>query len=206
MKQADIDRRLKLIGTSRPKACPLDCPLHPRSPMHNPMLSGGFVPPYTPTGAKLLVVGICPAEEEELGGEPLIGPSGRYAAHAIQWANNGKPLVYAKVNIVNCRTVKPGKTRSFINRTPPTATEMMECFHAHLRPLLKRKWACVALLGSDVYKFIVPEIEVADRRYMKLFDVFGKAMGHRCEFDPDHYPEWYGEYEGDYEDDDEIPF
>lgn len=190
MKQADIDKRLKLIGTTRPKACPLECPLHPSSSTHNPMLSGGYVPPKIITRSKLLVVGICPGEEEELGREPFIGPSGRYSSHALDWAASG-PMVHSKINVVNCRTVKVGKTRSFINRTPPTAREMRICYHAHLKQVLKRRWSVVALFGTDVYKFMVPEVELDFRRTMKIFDVFGKAMGHRCEFDPDKFKEWY---------------
>lgn len=191
MKQADIDRRLKLIGTTRPSACPLECPLHPGSTSHNPMLSGGFVPPKIITRSKLLVVGICPGEEEELGREPFIGPSGRYSSHALEWASGPTRLAYSKINIVNCRTVKVGKTRSFINRTPPTAREMKACFNAHLRQVLKRRWACVGLYGTDVYRFLVPELDLAHQRSMKMFDVFGKAMGHRCEFDPERFKEWY---------------
>jgi uracil-DNA glycosylase family 4 len=201
MKQADIDLRLKLIGTTRPKACPLDCPLHPRSKYHNPMRSGGFVPPKLRPLSKLLIVGIGPGEEEEQGREPFIGPSGRYASRALEWASGQEPLlVYSKINVVNCRTVKPGKQKSFINRTPPTIIEMRACYHAHLRPALRRSWACVAIFGADAYKFLVPTMDVRDGRSMKLFDVFGKAMGHRCEFDPEQHLAWYkGE-------DSEVPF
>lgn len=203
MKQADIDRRLQLIGTSRPRSCPIDCPLHPCSKYHNPMVSGGHVPPKTPRGALLLVLGICPGEEEELGCEPFIGPSGRYASHALKWASGSKPIKFAKANLCNCRTVKPGKTKSFINRTPPTQNELMTCYHAIVKPLLERPWRCVALFGTDVYKFLVPEIEIATRKYVKLFDVFGKAMGHRCVFDVNDYPDWFGE---DDDESEEIPF
>jgi uracil-DNA glycosylase len=191
MKHPDIDKRIKLIGTKRPKACPTECPLHPDSPLHNPMLSGGHVPPKIVTGSRLLVIGIAPAEEEELAREPLVGPSGRYAGHALQWAAGSRPLKYSKVNLVNCRTVKPGRTRSFINRTPPTTLELRYCYHAIVRPILKRPWKCIALFGGDVYKFMIPEINLGHGKSMKMFDVFGKAMGHRCQFDPEKFLSWY---------------
>lgn len=189
MKPTDLDRRIELINIRpRPHACPVDCPLHPDSNAHNPSLSGGFVPPLILPKTDLLVVGIVPAEEEELGGEPLIGPSGRFADHAIRWAGGRqRPLRYSKANLVNCRTVKAGRQKPFIARTPPTAIEMRTCFQVHLRPILQRKWKLVLLLGGDLYKFVVPTEQLADRRTRPMFDLFGKAMGHRMEFDIERF-------------------
>ena len=189
---SDLERRIKLIGTTRPSVCSTECPLHPKSRYHNPNMSGGHVPPKLSQSSSLLVVGIVPGEEEELGKEPFIGPSGRYLNHALQWAGGSStPLAYTKVNLVNCRTVKPGRSRAFINRTPPTAREMRCCYQAFLRPLLKQKWDVVALFGTDVYKFMIPEIELREGRSMKMFDVFGKAIGHRLVLNPEHWKEWY---------------
>ena len=181
----DLRRRIELIrGRKRPRACPKTCPLHPCSADHNPELSGGYAAPVIRASDDLLVVAICPAEEEELGGEPLIGPSGRYANHAVQWAGGAKtPMPYSKINVVNCRTVKPGLYKPYINRTPPTAREMKICFEAHLRQVLKRKWRCVLLLGGDAYKFVIPTELLPDGRKRPMFDVFGKAMGHRMVVD-----------------------
>ena len=185
MKQTDLARRVELISIRpRPSACPTTCPLHPKSKLHNPTLSGGHVPPLIVPNTSLLVVGIVPGEEEELGGQPFIGPSGRYADHTLRWANGtGKGFKYSKMNLVNCRSVKIGKQGRFINRTPPTAVEMRTCFHAHLRRHLKRKWKCVLIFGGDAYKFIIPTERLDERRTRPMFDLFGKAMGHRLEFD-----------------------
>ena len=181
----DRARRIELInGRKRPRVCPRTCPLHPRCAEHNPDFSGGYVPPLLHASDDLLVVAICPAEEEELGGEPLIGPSGRYANHAISWAGGAaRAMRYSKINVVNCRTVRPGRTRAYINRTPPTMREMRACFEAHLRPALRRKWRCVLLLGADAYKFVIPTELLPDGRKRPMFDAFAKAMGHRMVVD-----------------------
>ena len=184
-----LAQRIELINIRpRPRVCPVACPLHPKSPHHNPTLSGGFVPPLILPNTSLLVVGIVPGDEEELGGVPFIGPSGRYADHAIHWASGGRSAYkFSKMNLVNCRTVKPGKTKDYINRTPPTAVEMRTCFQAHLRQVLKRKWKCVLLFGTDAYKFIIPTERTGDRSTRPMFDQFIKAMGHRLVFDIETY-------------------
>lgn len=169
--------RLKLINIrKRPRVCPVECPLHPENPRHNPTYAGGFVPPKVLRGSRLLVVGIAPGEEEELRGEPFVGPAGRYVERMLSWAGgSGSSPRYSKMNICNCRTTKPGRTK-VINRTPPTAQEMRICMKAHLFPLLaSREWELVLLLGGDAYKAVVPKNEEGG----PMFGPFALAMGHR---------------------------
>lgn len=182
----ELAERKRLIAIRpRPKVCPVECPLHPGSAAHNPTLSGGYVPPHLLPKSQLLAVGIGPGEEEELAGVPLIGPSGRYSDHALTWAGGPScPLPYDKINIVNCRTVKPSARGGFVNRTPPTTTEQRTCFGAHLRPLLRKKhYRVVLLLGKDAYNLVLPHRVADDHKRPPWFDQFGKAMGHRLVLD-----------------------
>lgn len=143
----------------RPAAC-LGCPLHPSSEKFDPLKSGAYVPPSEPINCDALLVGIAPAEEEEIRGEPLTGPSGRQVVRAIEWglteSFNGhrtrkRKLKLGKMNLVQCRTTKIGAGGHPINRDP-TAAEIKECSRRYLWPLvLKTRAKVIAPLGKLAY-------------------------------------------------------
>lgn len=158
---------------TRPRKCK-GCPGHPQSPGFDPLLTGGFIPPSGPIGAPLLVIGISGGEEEEVRGEPLVGPSGRRLVRTLAYYSKvlglKKPIKVRKYNLLNCRSLKVGLQGRIINRTPPTVTEMRACCERWLFPELRKTEAEVILiLGADTYKFVLKD----------RFSIFGKAMGHR---------------------------
>lgn len=156
----------------RPSKC-RDCPAHPEHIEFDPLLTGGFIPPSGPLRAPLILIGISGGDEEEVRGEPLVGPSGRRAARTLAYymkVHGIKKLDVRKYNVFNCRSLAVGKQGRIINRTPPTVTEMRACASRWLLPELRKTEAKVILcLGSDAYKFLLKN----------RFDVFGKAIGHR---------------------------
>ena len=161
------------IERKRPLKCK-GCPADPKTPGFDPLLTGGFIPPSGPLGAPLIVIGISGGEEEEVRGEPLVGPSGRRLVRPLAYSAKvlglKKALEVRKYNVFNCRSLKIGLQGRVINRTPPTVTEMRACCERWLLPELKTTPAkLVLLLGADTYKFILKN----------RFDVFGKAIGHR---------------------------
>ena len=122
-----------------------------------------------------MVIGITGGEEEEIRGEPLVGPSGRKTTRALQWGagSEGSRLTIRKYNIFNCRAKKPGVTRKFVNRIP-SVSEFRACSERWLFPELRTTPVKLVLcFGADVYKFLFR----STKGYQ--FDVFGKAMGHR---------------------------
>lgn len=164
LKRLEVSRSRK-----RPSRCK-GCPANPSSPEFDPLMTGGFIPPSGSLNADLMIVGISGGEEEEVRGEPLVGPSGRKLLRALTCALDGRSLRIRKYNVFNCRSIKVGMQGKIINRTPPTAREMRACCERWLFPeLAKFKGKLVLLLGTDVYKFLLKN----------RFDVFGKAMGHR---------------------------
>lgn len=161
------------IQRKRPSKCK-DCPADPQTPGFDPLLTGGHIPPSGPLKAPLVVIGISGGEEEEVRGEPLVGPSGRRLVRALAYSAKvlglKKPLEVRKYNLFNCRALKIGLQNRIINRTPPTVTEMRACSERWLFPELRKTEAKVLfILGADTYKFVLKN----------RFDVFGKAMGHR---------------------------
>lgn len=161
------------VERRRPPKCK-GCPAHPQTSTFDPLLTGGFIPPSGQVSSPLVVIGISGGEEEEVRGEPLVGPSGRRLVRILAYSAKAlglkKPLEVRKYNVFNCRSLKVGLQGRIINRTPPTVTEMRACSERWLFPELGTTPAKVILiLGADTYKFILKN----------RFDVFGKAIGHR---------------------------
>jgi uracil-DNA glycosylase family 4 len=120
-------------------------------------------------------VGITGGEEEEVRGEPLVGPSGRRLVRPLTLYSKAEGLkeclpIY-KYNLMNCRCIEVGYGGYVINRkNSPTVREMRDCCERWLFPeLAKTKAKIILLLGTVVYKFMMKN----------RFDVFGKAIGHR---------------------------
>lgn len=137
------------MDRKRPPACE-GCPLNPSSPGWSSRFGGGFVPPHGSKAADILTIGIAPGEAEEIRGVPLVGPSGRIYHAAIDWAAGEikfKPKI-RKLNLVQCRTVKPGVSKDRVNRDP-TKHEISECRKRFLDPELARfKGRVIQTLGQ----------------------------------------------------------
>lgn len=163
----------------RPQIC-LGCPGNPKTPGHLPTLWGGHVPPSGPLDAQLLIIGIAPAEEEERQGIPLVGPSGKKVHLAIDWALEGRSLKIRKLNIVNCRTRKPGVSRTWINRDP-TAVEFRACAERFLIPELRKTRAkAILILGQVPFDLFLKKLGVQLHNLPKIHKFsFALCMGHR---------------------------
>lgn len=159
---------------ARPPKC-RGCPGHPDSDDHNPMISGGFIPPKGPLDAPLMLIGISGGTEEEDRGEPLCGPSGRKVGAVIRWAAEEmgvSSLPVRKYNVYNCRGTSTGFQGRIVNRKSGgmTVKELRACASRWLFPeLMKTKAKVVLVLGTEAYAFLLG----------KRFDAFVKAAGHR---------------------------
>ncbi len=132
--------------TPRPPACS-GCPLCPSTPGYDAKKSGPFVPPKGPEGSlldpenlpalsdlDLAIIGMAPSYREVDEGEPLVGPSFVEMRRGLGPAMDEARIL--KLNYVNCRTWKPGKTIDFVNREP-TALEAKACSQRWLIPILR---------------------------------------------------------------------
>lgn len=165
---------------ARPRMC-IGCPGDPRTSGYQAWLWGGHVPPYGPQNADMLVVGIIPGEEEEVQGRPFVGPSGKKIRHAIDWASEGRELRVRWMNIVNCRTRKPGKSQKWINRDP-TALEFRECAKRFLLPELRATHAkVILLLGQLPFELVLQPLGLRLHNLPRSRHkyTFALCMGHR---------------------------
>ncbi len=164
----------------RPSICD-GCSGNPKTSTHKPAIWGDHVPPYGPLDAQLLVIGIAPAEVEEQTGIPLTGPTGKKVDIAINWALGGRPIRIRKMNIVNCRTCKPGLSKSRINRDP-TAAEFRECAQRWLLPELRTtKAKAILLCGQLPFDLVLKPLGVKHHMLPKQKNkyTFALCMGHR---------------------------
>jgi len=107
-----------------------------------------------------------PGSQEELTGVPLTGPAGRMLFTPLRrWVPES---AVSRINLVNCRTTRPGLTRDRVNRDP-TAREIAACARRIVVPYLRRSPARhVLLLGDLVYRTCVG-----------LGNFGSEAVGHR---------------------------
>lgn len=175
--QGGVERML----TKRPPKCK-GCICHPKTVGYNPNLTGGFVPPFGPADANLLMIGIAPGEDEVAKGEPFVGPSGFKVHTAITWALDGRSgLIIRKLNCVNCRTYKVGLGGGFVNRDP-TAREFKECAKRFLLPEIRKTKAKVVLtLGQYPFDHLLQRAGIAFHNLPRVRHkyTFALVMGHR---------------------------
>ena len=116
----------------------------------------GFVRPSGPTDARLVLCGQNPGEDEIAMGEGFVGPSGR---HLNKWlAKAGIPREKCAVmNIVWCRTTKPGPHGGLKNRTP-SAAEIAYCWKTHTEPHLRSltNKRVIAAIGVPAAQRFIP--------------------------------------------------
>ena len=172
----------------RPAACEgcIACPTHPK---YDPKKTGPFVPPKGPYGSildpaaldpddflkvQLVVIAMAPSFREVDQGEPLVGPS------FVEWRRGLGPIldtiVLVKLNYVNCRTWKPGKTVDFVNRDP-RAEEAQACTLRWLVPLL-RTLAEAERRGAEIHLQVMGQ-KAFDVVFQGKYGTFGGSKGSR---------------------------
>ena len=75
-----------------------------------------------PRGAKLMLIGEAPGEQESLQGRPFVGKAGKNLDHFLELAGLRREEIYIS-NVVKYRPTKIGKTGRISNR-PPTSDEV----------------------------------------------------------------------------------
>lgn len=120
--------------------------------------------------APILAIGMAPGEEEERRGQVLVGPSGRVFHASLTVAGHTGPV--RKLNLVQCRTCIPAKSKAFKNRDPHKK-EVDFCrkhfLDRELEAFDKRGGKVVLLLGSLVYSHVAGDSQGS----------FAQARGHR---------------------------
>ncbi len=175
MKNRFYQERVNTACRLKRSAICKDCMGNPDSDSHNPMMSGGFIPPSGPLDAPLMLIGISGGVEEEERGEPLVGKSGRKIGAVIRWAAEEMgchSLPTRKFNLYNCRATTTGYGGRIVNRKSGgmTVKELRSCASRWLFPeLRKTKAKMVLIVGTEAFAFIIG----------KRFGSFNKAMGHR---------------------------
>jgi uracil-DNA glycosylase len=98
-----------------------------------------------PTSAQAMLVGEQPGDQEDLQGQPFVGPAGRLLDEALELAGVDRTTVYVTNAVKHFKWVARGKRRL---HAKPTWTEQMAC-----RPWLEAELAAVqpqvlVLLGA----------------------------------------------------------
>ena len=172
----------------RPDACN-GCPCCPGSTGYDPTKSGASVPPNGPSGriidpclltsvdlagVDLVIIGMAPSYREVDAGEPLVGPS------FVEMRRGLGPMldstVLFKMNYVNCRTWKPGRTVDYINRDPK-ASEAKACALRWLVPIL-RVMAQAETEGANIHLWVLGQ-KAFDVVFQGKYGTFGGSKGSR---------------------------
>jgi uracil-DNA glycosylase family 4 len=117
---------------------------------------------------------MAPGEEEDRRGSPLVGPSGRMFHTALHMADYKGPV--RKLNLVQCRTVRSGLSKQWVNRDP-LKREIEFCRQHFLDEELKafkaRDGKILIMLGGLAYDYIT----------QGTYGSFAEARGHRLSLD-----------------------
>jgi uracil-DNA glycosylase family 4 len=116
---------------------------------------------------------MAPGPEEVRAGQPLVGPAGRKWEAAKSWSTRqaDKSIHIKKMNLVQCRTQRPGLTQPLVNRDP-TKAEIRECAKRFLSPELK--------LNKNL-KVIVPLGQLAFRHILGTDLKYTESLNNRVE-------------------------
>ncbi len=173
---------------TRPSACE-GCPACPGSSAYDPVRTGAFVPPMGPYGSildptdlswrafyevDLVIIGMNPSFREVDEGEPLVGPT--YVEMRRGLGPALETSVLLKLNYVNCRTWKKGKTVDFINRDP-VAAEAKACALRWLVPIL-RTLAEAEREGATIHLWVLGQ-KAFDVVFQGKYGTFGGSKGSR---------------------------
>ena len=121
-----------------------------------------------PARAKLMLVGEQPGDEEDLAGEPFVGPAGRLLAKALDEAGVDPARVYVTNAVKHFKWEPRGKRR--IHKTP--AQREVEACHAWLDEEIARvrPRVLVALGATALTALLERKISIRDAR--------GQALAH----------------------------
>jgi len=121
-----------------------------------------------PARAKLMLVGEQPGDEEDLAGEPFVGPAGRLLAKALEEADIDPARVYVTNAVKHFKWEPRGKRR--IHKTP--AQREVEACHAWLDEEIARvRPRVLVALGATALAAVL-------ERKMAIRDARGAALAH----------------------------
>lgn len=105
-----------------------------------------------PRGAKVVIVGEQPGDEEDRKGHPFIGPSGRLLSRALQEAGLDRDKIYVTNAVKHFKFVERGKRRI---HSKPNATEISACRPWLEAELLALEPELVVCLGSTAAQSLI---------------------------------------------------
>jgi len=135
------------------------CPLRDKFPNRN------LVPPKLGTGSRL-VVAEAAGEQEEIQGEPLVGPSGRVFDSWCRKAGISRDSL-SIANTLACRppdNIYPGDAESPFSEAE-AAQIIRHCMKNHLLPLLEsRPWKRIDIIGGKSLEALTGRTSIMNAR------------------------------------------
>ena len=126
-----------------------------------------------PERARLMLVGEQPGDQEDLAGEPFVGPAGRMLDRALVDAGIDRDTVYLTNAVKHFKFVPRGKRR--IHSTP-NAEEVKACEPWLVGELAAVQPELVVALGATAAKALIgPKFKVTKQRG-EIVDVNGQRM------------------------------
>lgn len=111
-----------------------------------------------PAPSPLMLLGEQPGDQEDLEGEPFVGPSGRELDRALEAAGIDRAAVYVTNVVKHFRHEQRGKKRL---HKKPTRTQVMACRPWLLAELERVDPAVIVCLGASAAQALLgPEIRV----------------------------------------------
>ncbi|MEC5399095.1 UdgX family uracil-DNA binding protein [Uliginosibacterium sp. H1] len=127
------------------------------------------VPGTGPDNARILIVGEQPGDQEDLQGQPFVGPAGEVLDHAMQLAGLSREAVFLTNAVKHFKWELRGKRR--LHKTPGQR-EIMACHHWLEQELATHPAKVIVALGATALKAVLQIREVA------LGEVLGQALEH----------------------------
>jgi DNA polymerase len=132
------------------------------------------VPGEGPTGAKIMLVGEQPGNEEDLEGVPFVGPAGRLLRTLLDEAGIDADRVYMTNAVKHFSFVLRGKRR--IHKTP-LQRQVAACHVWLVGELVREKPAVIVTLGATALAAVTGRrINIADARASAIHDLQGTPI------------------------------
>ena len=126
-----------------------------------------------PEKARLMLVGEQPGDQEDLAGEPFVGPAGRMLDRALVDAGIDRDLVYVTNAVKHFKFTPRGKRRI---HSKPNAEEIKACTPWLVGELAAIQPELVVALGATAAKALIgPKFKVTKQRG-EIVDVNGQRM------------------------------
>ena len=127
------------------------------------------VPGVGPKSSRIMLVGEQPGDQEDLTGEPFVGPAGKLMDEALLKAGLSRQSVYVTNAVKHFKWEPRGKRR--LHKTP-AQMEVAACAHWLEKELQDVEPSVVVALGSTALKSILGDAKVT------LTDKLGKPFKH----------------------------